>query len=176
MSPPHYTLKVIVCVHFILMIWGAQFVSLMPTVYWLSNSFVLLLGIWSIASPDSFDAVLMYLILHLFTILEDIVLLGIYQPRASRSIEVNNVQQGVKDEYRFSLGMVITNLILKPLTAFLLWRIYQDRGGRFSDFNFPNLPQFGGSPPGQGNYENIDQPVPTNNVETASSNIEKPHQ
>lgn len=33
----------------------------------------------------------------------------------------------------------------------------------------------GGSQAGQGNYENIDQPVPSNNVETASSPLDKPH-
>lgn len=170
MSPPNYTLKVIVCVHFIFMIWGAQFSALLPRVYWLSNAFVLLLGVWGIACPESYDAILMYLILHVFTILEDIILLGIYQPRARDKSWIEN--KGFKDEYRFSLGMAITNLILKPFTAFLLWRIYQDRGGRFSDFHFP---QFGGSPSHQGNYENIDQPVPSNNVETASSTIDKSH-
>ncbi|XP_022341188.1 type-1 angiotensin II receptor-associated protein-like [Crassostrea virginica] len=172
MGPPVYSLKVIVCVHFILMIWAAQFNPFLPTVYWLSNTFVLLLGVWGIACPDSYDAILMYLILHVFTILEDIILLGIYQPRASDQVEIDRVHQGIKDEYRFSLGMSITNLILKPFSAFLLWRIYQDRGGRFSDFHFP---QFGGSQAGQGNYENIDQPVPSNNVETASSPLDKPH-
>ncbi|XP_048751380.1 type-1 angiotensin II receptor-associated protein-like isoform X1 [Ostrea edulis] len=176
MNPPHYALKVIVCVHFILMIWGAQCAQLMPGVYWLSNTFVLLLGVWGIACPDSYDAILMYLILHVFTILEDIILLGIYHPRSSIIIENSRRYAGIRNEYRFSLGMTITNLILKPFTAFLMWRIYQDRGGRFSDFNFPNMPQFGGPPPGQGNYENIDQPVPSNNVETASSDLEKPHQ
>lgn len=174
MSPPNYTLKVIVCVHFILMIWATQFaiVAFLPPVYWLSNIFVLLLGVWGIACPESYDAILMYLILHVFTILEDIILLGIHQPRTRDSVEVIGMRQGIKDEYRFSLGMAITNLILKPFTAFLLWRIYQDRGGRFSDFHFP---QFGGSPSHQGNYENIDQPVPSNNVETASSTIDKSH-
>ena len=39
--------------------------------------------------------------------------------------------------------MSITNLIIKPITAFLVWRIYQDRGGRFGELNFPGLPSFG---------------------------------
>lgn len=37
-----------------------------------------------------------YLILHVFTILEDIILLGIYQPRARDSIEINTRPQGMK--------------------------------------------------------------------------------
>jgi hypothetical protein len=35
-----------------------------------------------------------YFILHLFTILEDVVLLGIYQPRASGNENDSNVTQG----------------------------------------------------------------------------------
>ena len=43
--------------------------------------------------------------------------------------------------------MSILNLIIKPVTAFLLYRIYRDRGGNYSDFAIPgvgNLPGFGG--------------------------------
>ena len=35
--------------------------------------------------------------------------------------------------------MAITNLILKPFTSFVLFRIYQDRGGQYSDFRFPEF-------------------------------------
>lgn len=37
-----------------------------------------------------------YLILHVFTILEDIILLGIHQPRTSDSVEIIGVRQGMK--------------------------------------------------------------------------------
>lgn len=36
-----------------------------------------------------------YLILHVFTILEDIILLGIHQPRTRDSVEINGVRQGM---------------------------------------------------------------------------------
>jgi len=56
--------------------------------------------------------------------------------------------------------MSVLNLILKPITAFLLFRIYKDRGGNYSDFSIPgvgNLPGFGAGHHG-GAYENIDTP------------------
>ena len=39
--------------------------------------------------------------------------------------------------------MAIINLVIKPFTSFILYRMYQDRGGRYSDFGIPGLPQFG---------------------------------
>jgi len=40
-------------------------------------------------------------------------------------------------------SMSITNLIIKPFTSFVLYRLYQERGGQYGDFNFPGMPGFG---------------------------------
>ena len=42
--------------------------------------------------------------------------------------------------------MCIANLIIKPISAFLLYRIYKERGGNYGDLNIPgirNIPGFG---------------------------------
>ena len=44
--------------------------------------------------------------------------------------------------------MAIVNLIIKPFTSFVLYRMYQDRGGNYSDFGIsgiPGIPNLGGS-------------------------------
>ena len=41
--------------------------------------------------------------------------------------------------------MCILNLIIKPVTAFLIFRVYRERGGTYSEFHIPgigNLPSF----------------------------------
>lgn len=128
------------------------------------NLFVLSLGVWSIVHHESSEPVLMFLMCHLFSILQDIILLGIYEPRGYALYEQNERAQGSqRNEYRFSLGMAIVNLIIKPITAFLIYRIYRERGGSYSDFNIPgvgNLPGFGS--PQHSAYEDIDTPAPTN--------------
>ncbi len=43
--------------------------------------------------------------------------------------------------------MAIVNLIIKPFICFVLYRIYQDRGGQYSDFGIagiPGMPNLGG--------------------------------
>ncbi|XP_060575278.1 type-1 angiotensin II receptor-associated protein-like [Ruditapes philippinarum] len=165
MNPPQVTLKLIVFFHFIFTTWACMAQPFLPISYVYMNLFVLSLGVWSIVHHESSEAALMFLLCHVFSILQDIILLGIYEPRGYTYFESNPKKQGSsRNEYRFSLGMAIVNLIVKPITAFLLYRIYRDRGGSYSDFNIPgvgNLPGFGGSPQHSA-YENIDTPAPTN--------------
>lgn len=152
-------LTVIVIVHFILTVWASMPQAFLPFSYIYMNAFVLAFGVWGIIKQESTDAISMFLILKAFSIVQDIIFLGIYQPRAYKNYEVLDRLS----EYRFALGMSIVNLLLKPVSCFLLYRIYQDRGGIYDTFTIPGL----STRPG-GTYENIDQPVPTNNVESAS--------
>ncbi|KAL5013209.1 hypothetical protein ScPMuIL_007479 [Solemya velum] len=175
-TPARTTLKVIVVVHFILSLWAGQIFGFLPSSYLYMNWFILMIGVWAIAVPDSTEPVFMFLGLHLFSIIQDIIFLGIYQPRANLYFEESNsLGRSGRDEYRFCLGMCILNLLIKPVTAFLLFRIYQERGGESGSLNFSgvrNFPAFGTQ---HGTYENIDQPVPPNQVETASApQYEKP--
>lgn len=52
------------------------------------------------------------------TIFLDIIYLGIFYPRSSLS-----------DTVRFSAGMTILNLILKPISCFFVYQMYRERGG-----------------------------------------------
>ncbi|XP_045162865.1 type-1 angiotensin II receptor-associated protein-like isoform X2 [Mercenaria mercenaria] len=165
MNPPQITLKLIVFLHFIFTTWACMCPQFLPLSYTYMNLFVLSLGVWSIVHHESSDAALMFMMCHLFSILHDIILLGIYEPRGYAVFEQNPQLYGTpRNEYRFSLGMAIVNLIAKPITAFLIYRIYRERGGSYSDFNIPgvgSLPGFGGSPQHSA-YEDIDTPAPTN--------------
>lgn len=170
MNTSNVMLKIVVAVHFILTIWAGMNPGYLPPAYIFMNIFILSFGAWAIACPESRDPVIMFLVLLLFSIIQDIVFISVYQPRAYDIFELPNSPQ--RHEYRFCLGMSIVNLILKPFTAFLLYRIFQDRGGTYDDLNIPGFPQFNHSGPSPGRYENIDQPVPSSHIETADKSGE----
>ncbi|CAH1774271.1 unnamed protein product [Owenia fusiformis] len=173
MNAPQVSLKVIWGAHFILTVCASMSSLYLPPAYIYMNTFILVLGIWALIQNESPDAVFMFMLMLLASIMLDIIFIAVHQPRAFRQIEILSGSQDLKNEYRFSLGMSIVNLIIKPITSFILYRIYQDRGGSYANFNIPGMPTFTGSPQHHGGYDNIDQaqPVPSNNVETA-----EPHQ
>ncbi|XP_071109492.1 type-1 angiotensin II receptor-associated protein-like isoform X1 [Haliotis cracherodii] len=182
-NAPQTTLKIIFVAHFVLTFWGSMSGALMPAAYLYLNAFVLAFGFWAIVNPESPEPVMMYLIMHAISVVQDIVLLGIYAPRGYDLSRATR-NQGTIDEYRFSLGMAIVDLLIKPVTGFLLFRILRSRSGEYSEFTIPgvsNFPGFAGNLDGgttpPGGYENIDHPSPyRNNVETATGHdtMDKP--
>lgn len=52
------------------------------------------------------------------TIFLDVIYIGIFYPRSNFS-----------DTVRFSAGMAILNLILKPISCFFVYHMYRERGG-----------------------------------------------
>ena len=42
-----------------------------------------------------------------------------------------------------SPSMAIVNLLFKPFSSFVLFRLYQERGGNYADLSIPGLPDFG---------------------------------
>ncbi|XP_013393583.1 type-1 angiotensin II receptor-associated protein-like isoform X1 [Lingula anatina] len=179
MNAPQLTLKVVVIVHFILTTWATMAEDYLPDSYYYMNMVMGVVGSMAIIFYKSIEAIHLLMVLMLFSILQDIVCLGLFEP-AARAVYENASYNNwtMKNTYRFSLGMTILNLLIKPFTCFMLYRVYQERGGSMGDLNIPgldaaNFPGFGGQ---KGPYENIDQPVPSNNVETASPHhsIEKP--
>lgn len=153
-SPPGLIIKVIWIVHFVLTSW-ALFAGWLPGVYMYTHMAVLAFGFWTIVANESVDAALMFLVTLLFSVLNDILCLALYQPRAQNIFEIGRTTSSQTNEYRFSLGMAITNLILKPLTIFLVLRIYQGRvqGSEYS----PAFPGLGATAPKrEGPYNNID--------------------
>uniref|UniRef100_A0A672J6X6 Angiotensin II receptor-associated protein n=2 Tax=Salarias fasciatus TaxID=181472 RepID=A0A672J6X6_SALFA len=106
---------------------------------WLPESFawgnfgVLAVGVWAIAQRDSIDAVLMFLMGMVVTILTDIIHFGIYYP-------VNEFAERGRDAFRFSAGMAILNLLLKPASCFFVYQMYRERGGDYNfNFGFPSV-------------------------------------
>uniref|UniRef100_A0A8C6SLE0 Angiotensin II receptor-associated protein n=1 Tax=Neogobius melanostomus TaxID=47308 RepID=A0A8C6SLE0_9GOBI len=109
MEIPAINLKAIVLVHWLLTVWGSMALWLPPSYSW-GNFTVFALGVWAIAQRDSIDAVLMFLMGTVVTILTDIVHFGIYYPKHDLVIP---------DVLRFSAGMAILSLLLKPVSCFL---------------------------------------------------------
>lgn len=163
----HTSLRVVVIVHFILTVWASMTPNYLPTAYIYMNLFILAFGAYGILNPDNVEAVFMCTLLSAASILLDAIMIGIHEQIGHGIYEKLLTDANQRNEYRFSLGMSIINLLIKPFTTFVLYRIYQDRGGQYGDFNIPGMPAFGGGHPGT--YENIDSgPAPSSGIESAS--------
>ncbi|XP_014022055.1 type-1 angiotensin II receptor-associated protein-like isoform X3 [Salmo salar] len=124
MEIPAINLKAIVLVHWLLTVWGCM--AWLPPSYAWGNFSVLAVGVWAIAQRDSIDAVLMFLIGIAVTILTDIIHFGIYYPLPEGLSEMN------RDTFRFSAGMAILGLVLKPVSCFIIYQMYRERGGDYN--------------------------------------------
>lgn len=120
MEIPAVSLKTIILVHWLLTSWGCL-MSWLPPAYAWSNFTVLAVGVWAVAQRDSVDAIFMFLAGMVITIIMDIIDFSIYYPAAEMNI--NN------STFRFSAGMAILSLILKPLSCFCAYQMYRERGG-----------------------------------------------
>ncbi|XP_061584441.1 type-1 angiotensin II receptor-associated protein isoform X2 [Cololabis saira] len=132
MEIPAINLKAIVLVHWLLTVWGCM--------VWLPKSFpwgnfsVLAVGVWAIAQRDSVDAVLMFLIGMVMTILTDIIHFSLFYGPSNFAPEMGH------DVFRFSAGMAILNLLLKPVSCFFVYQMYRERGGEYNfNFGFPTV-------------------------------------
>ncbi|XP_036387750.1 type-1 angiotensin II receptor-associated protein-like isoform X1 [Megalops cyprinoides] len=129
MEIPAINLKAIVLVHWLLTIWGCMMTSL-PSSYIWGNFSILAVGVWAVAQRDSIDAVLMFLMGMTITILTDIIHFGIFYPLVDRP----------HDAFRFSMGMAILSLLLKPVSCFFVYQMYRERGGDYNvNFGFPTV-------------------------------------
>ncbi|CAL1527249.1 unnamed protein product [Lymnaea stagnalis] len=154
-SPPGLMLKVIWLTHFMLTSWALFSGSWLPGAYMYTHIAVLAFGFWAIVANESTDAALMFFVTLLFSVLNDILCLALYEPRAHDVYESNRASTSQTNEFRFALGMAITNLILKPVTIFLTLRIYQSRV-QGTEYN-PAIPGLGAAAPRLGGaYDNID--------------------
>ncbi|XP_068171488.1 type-1 angiotensin II receptor-associated protein [Antennarius striatus] len=130
MEIPAINLKAIVLVHWLLTIWGCM-AWLPPSFTW-GNFSVLAVGVWAIAQRDSVDAVLMFLIGMAVTMLTDIIHFGIFYQLGDL--------QNERDVFRFSVGMAILSLLLKPVSCFFVYQMYRERGGDYNlNFGFPSV-------------------------------------
>lgn len=146
-------MKAIVLVHWLLTVWG--FMRWLPDSFAWGNFTVLAVGVWAIAQRDSIDAVLMFLMGMIVTILTDIIHFGVfYSARDAAAVPVTDID-------RFSEGMAILNLLLKPASCFFVYQMYKERGGDYNvNFGFPSVSR------NREAYQSIDQ----QDASTASGN------
>ncbi|XP_063767882.1 type-1 angiotensin II receptor-associated protein isoform X2 [Eleginops maclovinus] len=103
----------------------------LPTSYAWVNFSVFAIGVWAIAQRDSIDAVLMFLVGMVVTIVTDIVHFGIFYPINDFAAESG------RNVFRFSAGMAILSLLLKPASCFFVYQMYRERGGDYNvNFGF----------------------------------------
>ncbi|KAF4532925.1 hypothetical protein B566_EDAN015637, partial [Ephemera danica] len=117
-NPSSNTLKAIFFVHFIFATWGIQG-SWSPASYFFYNAFFFLLILWGLHNKDSEDPMQMALCLNLLSIVFDIIVLSVYY---------SNYLVTPSSE-RFSAGMAIINLLIRPVSCVGLYRTLQDRAG-----------------------------------------------
>ncbi|XP_009957593.1 PREDICTED: type-1 angiotensin II receptor-associated protein [Leptosomus discolor] len=115
---------------------------MLPASYAWGNFSVLAVGIWAIVQRDSLDAIMMFLTGLLLTVLTDIIHISVFYP----------TNQHLPDVERFSIGMAIFSLLLKPMSCYLVYRMYRERGGEYT-FNI-GLTRAGQD---RSTYEPIDQ-------------------
>lgn len=124
----------IITVHWLLTTWGCLFFWL-PQPYIWSNYAVLAIGVWAIAQRDSVDALAMYLIGMVITILLDIIHIAVNYERAA-DVQIDST----RDQFRFSVGMAILSLLLKPVSCLFVYQMYKERGGDCNlNIGFPDL-------------------------------------
>lgn len=146
MEIPAINLKAIVLVHWLLTVWGCL-IPWLPYSYVLGNLSVLALGVWAIAQRDSIDAVVMFLMGLAVTILTDMVHIGVYYTQSEGLYE-----RATRDTFRFSVGMAILSLLLKPVSCFFVYQMYRERGGDYNvNFGFPTVTR------NRDTYQSIDQ-------------------
>ncbi|XP_059143333.1 type-1 angiotensin II receptor-associated protein-like [Physella acuta] len=153
-NPPGLMLRVIWLVHFVLTSW-AILSPWMSSTYLYTHVVVLAFGFWALVSSDNVEAVFMFLLTLVFSVLNDIICISLYAPRGRAIFSLDSDRL---HEYRFSLGMAITNLIIKPVTIFFTYRIYQSRA-QGTDFN-TGIPGLGSGQTVHGHYDNIDNTPP----------------
>lgn len=90
------------------------------------NCFSLWLIPYSVHVP--FSLCFQFLTGLLLTVLTDIIHVSVFYPP-------NNYLTDVK---RFSIGMAIFSLLLKPLSCYLVYRMYRERGGEYT-FNLGRM-------------------------------------
>ncbi|XP_067423534.1 type-1 angiotensin II receptor-associated protein isoform X1 [Emydura macquarii macquarii] len=121
MEVPAVNLKAIVLVHWLLTTWGCMGVLWLPNSYAWGNFTVLAVGVWAIGQRDSIDAIIMFLIGLLLTVLTDIIHFSIFYPQKGSPTDLQ----------RFSEGMAIFSLLLKPLSCLFVYQMYRERGGEY---------------------------------------------
>ncbi|GLH07548.1 Protein of unknown function [Gryllus bimaculatus] len=138
---PNAPIKVIFAIHFFLCCWGVQG-TWSPNSYFFYNLLFFLTLMWAIQCKDSVEPVEMALFIGVASIILDIIVITVCFPYDRTS-------------NRFSVGMAILNLLIRPVTSMLLYRVHADRCGASGAFS-NNLGGLFGATGQRAPYEDID--------------------
>ncbi|XP_042892138.1 type-1 angiotensin II receptor-associated protein-like isoform X3 [Penaeus japonicus] len=140
------TLKGIFFTHLILTVWSGMCGCLTDS-FVLYNTILLITIMWSLHHRESDEAPFMAFCVNVLSIMFDIVNMSLNWPA---------VQTG--GSMTFGAAMAIINLLVRPLSSYLLYRIFQDRAGSYGTFGLPSGFDsiFAGGR--RSPYEDIDQP------------------
>lgn len=85
-----------------------------------------MIGVWALGDQTSLEAITLYLIGMLFTILNDCITLGTYSKTGVA------FGDGALDSAKFSFAMALISLIFKPIIVIFVLQEYNRRGGSVS--------------------------------------------
>ncbi|XP_044730849.1 type-1 angiotensin II receptor-associated protein-like [Chrysoperla carnea] len=120
-------LKLVFIIHLILVAWGSQG-------YWSSDSYIfvnlIFMGIlvWGMHSFDNPEPIQLAVAVNVVAIVLDLILVSIRYPAGTNKVSD-----------RFSAWMAILNMIARPFTTIVLWKIYEERNGNRSDGAYEDL-------------------------------------
>lgn len=154
-------IKVVFLVHFILTSWAAG--HWCPVSYLFYNLIFFLILLWAVHNKEGDEPTQMAVAVSATSIVLDVMVIAMYFPHTDSGSE------------RFSAAMAILNLILRPLTTLVLYRIYVERANAAGAI-VPTV--FGVGTQQRAPYEDIGgavhQSVPTN-IPSPSSKVPPPY-
>jgi len=152
-------LKVVFVVHFILTAWAAG--HWCPASYLFYNLIFFVILLWAVHNKENDEPMQLAVAVNAVSIVLDVLVIAMYFPESDFGRE------------RFSVAMAIMNLILRPFTTLVLFRMYVERANSAG----AAVPTIFGSQQ-RAPYEDIGgavhQTVPTN-IPSPSSKVPPPY-
>ncbi|XP_046440665.1 type-1 angiotensin II receptor-associated protein-like isoform X3 [Daphnia pulex] len=139
-------LKAIFFIHLVFTTWGLQS-DWAPTSYFFYNLLFLMVLLWGLHQQESVQPIVMAFYFDIICFILDIVNVGVFFPSRSGSTS-----------RRFSAGMAIVNMLLRPLTAFFLYKIMGERNALYggSAYHDSALTEIFGNPDNRrGRYQDM---------------------
>ncbi|XP_071527463.1 type-1 angiotensin II receptor-associated protein-like [Panulirus ornatus] len=131
-------------VHLILTVWS-NLCGCLPQSFIIYNTLFLLTLVWSLHHRESEEAPFMALCTNVLAIVFDTVNLTLFWPF---------IMTGTM---RFGATMAVLNLVVRPLSSFLLFRVVQDRAEALGGSSLPSGFEGFFAPRNRGPYLDIDQ-------------------
>ncbi|KJE97505.1 hypothetical protein CAOG_07352 [Capsaspora owczarzaki ATCC 30864] len=119
---PALSLRAIVLFHTFLSIW-AVLDGYLGTAYFYASFGLSMIGVWALGDQTSLEAITLYAIALVFTMLNDCITMGVY---STKDIVFNDYAPNAR---KFSFAMALISLLFKPISLFFALREFNRRGG-----------------------------------------------